>query len=88
MAQVTHSPSPTKGEQAMSTNLFEQISVNMQTGAVSYPQLPGFELDMERVYRSAARFAQFCPSDEMAVRHAIHEQLSAHYGAMTLATKL
>ena len=72
----------------MSTNLFEQISVNMQTGAVSYPQLPGFELDMERVYRSAARFAQFCSSDEMAVRHAIHEQLSAHYGAMTLTSKL
>ena len=77
-----------ESRQAMSTNLFEQISVNMQTGAVSYPQLPGFELDMERVYRSAARFAQFCPSDEMAVRHAIHEQLSAHYGAMTLTSKL
>jgi hypothetical protein len=78
----------TKGGTAMSTNLFEQISVNMQTGAICYPQLPGFELDMERVYRSAARFAQFCPSTEMAVRHAVHEQLSAHYGAMTLTRTL
>jgi hypothetical protein len=72
----------------MSTNLFNQITVNMQTGAISYPKLPGFELDMERVYRSAARFGQFCASTEMAVRHAIHEQVSAHYGALTLTRAL
>jgi hypothetical protein len=66
------------------TNLFAQIDVNMQTGSVVYPKLPGFTLDMERVYRTAKLFAAHCPTPEMAVKHAIHEQLSAHYGAMTL----
>ena len=64
---------------------FDNISVNLETGAVSYPELPGFTLDMERVYRSAARFAPFCQGNmEMAVKHASHEQLSAHRGQLSL----
>jgi hypothetical protein len=62
------------------TNLFDQITVNMATGSVSYPKLDGFELDMERVYRTAALFAPHCASTEMAVRQAIHQQLAAHQG--------
>lgn len=68
----------------MSTPL-DSISVNLETGAISYPELPGFELDKEKLYRSAARFASFCQGNmEMAVKHAIHEQLSAHRGMMGL----
>lgn len=59
--------------------LFDLISVNVETGEIAYPSLPGFELDVERVYRSAGRFAAYCNA-EMAVRHAIHEQLAAHQG--------
>ncbi len=64
--------------------LFEAIEVNMATGTVTYPKLEGFELDMKRVYRSAARFAPFCATMEMAVKQAVHEQLSAHRGMMSL----
>lgn len=60
------------------------ISVNMATGAISYPELDGFVLDKDRLYRSAARFAAFCPTPAAAVRHAIWEQLSAHRGMMSL----
>jgi len=60
---------------------FDDISVNIDTGAISYPQLKGFELDLPRVYRSAERFLPFCKGNlEMAVKHAIHEQLSAYRG--------
>jgi hypothetical protein len=66
-------------------DLFNSIEVNVSSGKIAYPELPGFELDMERVYRSAERFLPFCGGSlEMAVRHAIHEQLSAHKGAMSL----
>lgn len=65
-------------------SLFDQIAVDMTTGTLTYPKLPGFTLDMEHVYRSAARFAAHCPTTELAVRHAVHEQLSAHHGMMSL----
>jgi len=64
--------------------MFEQITVDVATGRISYPQPEGFVLDMERMYRSAARFAPHCPSVEMAVKHAIHEQLSAFRGLQSL----
>lgn len=61
-------------------SIFDQISVNVSTGAVAYPSPKGFELDMDRVYRSAERFLPHCSGSlEMAVRHAIHEQISAYY---------
>jgi hypothetical protein len=67
-------------------NLFDQITVS-GTG-VTYPALAGFELDTERMYRSAERFLPHCGgSIEMAVRHAIHEQLSAHQGLASLRTQ-
>jgi len=62
---------------------FNAISVDVSTGAISYPSPEGFKLDMDRVYRSAERFAAHC-STEMAVRHAIHEQLSAFRGTAGL----
>ena len=66
-------------------SLFEQISVNMTTGALSYPALPGFTLDMARVYSAAALHYPFCNgSMEMAVKHAVHGQLAAYQGAMSL----
>jgi hypothetical protein len=47
--------------------------------------LPGFELDKERMYRTAEMFVPFCHGDvEMAVRQAIHQQLIAHQGMMSL----
>lgn len=70
---------PPKG----SGTMFDDITVNMETGAISYPALPGFELDKDAVARTAALFASHC-SPEMAVRHAIHGQLSAHMGAVGL----
>jgi hypothetical protein len=67
------------------SNLFEQISVNVVTGAVSYPQLPGFKLDVERLYSTAQLHLPFCSGSlEMAVRHAIHGQLTAHQGLSQL----
>lgn len=66
-----------------STPLFEAISVNMETGAISYPNLPGFKLDAEKVYSTARLFAAHC-TPEMAVRHAIHGQLTAYQGACQL----
>jgi hypothetical protein len=61
----------------------ENISVNLSTGEIAYPSPEGFELDMERVYRSAERFVAHC-SMEMAIKHAIHEQLSAYRGMASL----
>ena len=61
------------------SNLLENISVNLNTGAIGYPELPGFTLDMEKVYRVAGMFAAHCPAD-MAVKQAIHQQLAAHKG--------
>ena len=58
--------------------LFEQITVNVETGEYSYPKLEGFDLDVEHVYRSVERFLPHCGGNvEMAVRLAIHEQLAA-----------
>jgi hypothetical protein len=71
-------------EVLMATKLFDAISVNMTTGELSYPALPGFELDMDRVYRTAKLFSPFCKTTEQAVRQAIHQQLIAHQGAMGL----
>lgn len=66
-------------------NLFDQISVNVATGKVSYPELPGFKLDVERLYSSAQTHLPFCNGSlEMAVRHAIHGQLTAHQGLSQL----
>lgn len=43
---------------------------------------------MERVYSSAELMAAFCPSLELAVKHAIHEQISAYRGATDLLRRL
>jgi hypothetical protein len=68
-------------------NLFEQISVDLTTGKIAYPSLEGFTLDTEAVYRTCQLHMPFCNgSVEMAVRHAIHQQLLAHQGmAQTFA---
>lgn len=63
--------------------MFSRITVNMNTGAIAYPKLEGFTLDMDRVYREAAQQGQFC-GPELAVRHAIHNQLAEHKGMMGL----
>jgi hypothetical protein len=66
------------------TRLIDQITVNLTTGEVAYPALPGFELDMERVYRTAQMHAQFCGDMAQAVKLAIHGQLAAYQGAQSL----
>lgn len=66
------------------TMLFDAVQVNMETGSVSYPKVDGFVLDMEAVYRTAALFAPHCASLEMAVRQAVHGQLTAFMGAASL----
>ncbi len=67
------------------SNLFEQISVNVVTGAVSYPKLSGFTLDIERLYSTAQLHLPFCNGSlEMAFRQAIHGQLTAHQGLSQL----
>jgi len=72
----------------MGTPLFNSIKINTKTGEISYPKLPGFELDMEQVYLAAARNSLFCNGNmEMALRHAIHGQLAAHQGMMSLRRK-
>lgn len=69
--------------------MFEQIQVDVASGKISYPQLQGFELDEERVYRTAERFLPHCGGDlSMAVRHAIHQQLLAHQGAERLCAEI
>ena len=73
---------------AKSSSLFDSITVNVATGAIAYPRLPGFELDMERVYSTAKLHLPFCHGSlEMAVKHAIHGQLTAHQGMMTLGAQ-
>jgi hypothetical protein len=67
------------------TTPLDHITVNLSTGALSYERPEGFVLDMERMYRGAARFVGFCGGDmTMAVKHAVHEQLSAHRGLASL----
>jgi hypothetical protein len=66
------------------SNLLDQISVNMQTGAIAYPRPEGFELDTEQVYRTANLFAAHCTTAEQAVRLAIHAQITAYQGAREL----
>jgi len=71
------------------SNTFDSISVNLETGAISYPEIEGFELDKERVYRSAERFLPHCNGSlEMAVKHAIHEQISAYKGLRSTLASL
>lgn len=70
-------------EAKKSGTMFDRITVNMETGDIAYPSLPGFVLDKDEVTRTAKLFAAHC-SPEMAVRHAIHGQLSAHVGAAGL----
>lgn len=65
-------------------SLFEQIRVDVETGVITYPKPEGFELDTEAVYRTAALFAPFCHSTEMAVRQAVHQQLIAYRGAASI----
>ena len=61
--------------------LFEQISVDINRGKIAYPELKGFELDRPRMYAEAGRFLSYCGGNlEMAVRHAIHQQLANHLG--------
>jgi hypothetical protein len=65
--------------------LFEHIEVDLATGNVTYPELPGFELNEERMVRMTKHFLPFCDGDlVMAMKHAIHGQLTAHYGMMNL----
>lgn len=67
----------------MSANIFEQIAVDMNTGRVTYPKPDGFGLDVEAVYRVARLHSAYC-APEMAVRHAIHGQLTAYSGMMSI----
>lgn len=69
---------------AQGTDIFNSISVNLDTGEFSYPKIPGFKLDMERVVSAVKIHAQFAPTMELAVKHAIHGQISAHLGMMDL----
>jgi hypothetical protein len=58
---------------------FNDITVNLTTGEISYPSPEGFVLDMDKVYRTAKLFVPHC-SDEMAVKHAIHGQIESFRG--------
>lgn len=71
----------------MASKLFDSITVNLETGDISYPALPGFTLDMDAVYRVAKMFLPFAGSIDNAVKHAIHGQLSAHVGMMDIESK-
>ena len=77
-------PDSAPSQRSGGSRAFDAISVNLETGDISYPAIPGFELDMDAVYRSARLFAPFAPSAEAAVKHAIHEQLSAYRGLRSL----
>jgi len=67
------------------TELFDNITVNLTTGSVAYPKLEGFELDMERVYSTTKLFAPHCGGDfAMAVKHAVHQQLVAFKGTVAM----
>jgi len=69
----------------MKSELFESISVNLETLDVSYPQMEGFELDMAKMYRTAKMFTPFCNGDVvMAVRQAVHGQMVAFMGTKSL----
>lgn len=69
--------------------IFEQITVNIATGAISYPSPKGFELKLEQVYSSAERMLPHCQGNlELAVRHAIHQQIIAFEGAAPIRRAL
>jgi hypothetical protein len=87
MSATKKTVSARDGRKGFRMNSFNAISVNLSTGEISYPSPEGFTLDMERVYRSAERFSVYCPNMEMAIRHAIHEQLSAYRGAQDLTRR-
>jgi hypothetical protein len=65
-------------------SLYEQIAVDLKTGKISYPQITGFRLDMERLYRTVELFAPHCQTMEQAVKQAVHGQLTAYQGAQSL----
>jgi hypothetical protein len=65
---------------------FNDITVDLETGAISYPKVEGFTLDMDKVYSTAKMFVAHC-SPEMAIKHAIHGQISAHRGMMDLKAR-
>ena len=64
----------------MATPMFEAIEVNMATGKMSYPALPGFKLNMAQMYSTFERFLPHCATPEMALKQSIHQQLIAHQG--------
>jgi len=66
---------------------FDRISVNLDTGKINYPAVPGFELDEEAMHRVANLHAPFAPSLEDAYRHAIHGQISEFLGARSLGER-
>ena len=61
---------------------YETISVDVKTGTVSYANVPGFDLDMERVYRTASIYAETgaCSDVKTAVKIAINNQYAAWAG--------
>ncbi len=63
--------------------MFNEITVNLETGAIAYPSPEGFTLDHEQVYRTAELFTTHCDL-EMAIRHAIHGQIQAFIGGAQL----
>lgn len=69
----------------MAHKLFDQIKVDVETGDFAYPKLPGFKLDRNWLVKAAKRYLRDCDSVELAFRHALHGQLSAHLGIMALA---
>lgn len=64
--------------------MFEQIQVNMQTGDIQFPKLDGFKLDHEKLNRTIDLMLPHSGNPEMAVKHAIHQQLVAFKGMQTL----
>lgn len=69
-------------------NDFDRISVNVSTGAVSYPQPEGFVLDQDALRRTVRLFAPHQPDVETCIRLAIHQQLSAFRGAASVLRRL
>lgn len=61
------------------------ISVDLETGALRYSAPEGFKLDEARMWRATDRNVLFTDGDvRLAIKHAIHEQLSAHRGMASL----
>lgn len=69
-------------------SFYDQIAVDMDSGVISYPKVPGFKLDLERLYRTAELFAPHCQTMEQAVRQAVHGQITAYQGNLSLRRSL